>query len=404
MSDQPESAGHGTSAAADQRADQRVCKFPIGYDPETGEFEEAGHPLPPVEGRGRPVDYCGEQHVDPDGVLRVHSRANAFQRKRELKLEAAESGAPQHRRAAGRPVTSARATLADLLARWEMVTTAHRDQLTSIVEAAQQVVATAGDPDAAAAEVAAVRRDAKAEVDAATTRADEAEDDARTARRELSAALEDKALAEGAAEDAIADRDAKVAAAEADATAAQEEAAAARAEAERIRTEAEQQIAAAKQQARELVESVRAEAAAAIEAAETAAAEQIRAAEQARREAESAQHRAESAQAAAEQAATDARADADRVRGQLDRAVADARSQAEASRAEITTLREELASVRSEARADREQLRNDHASDITRVQAAADARVATLERALTTAEQTITRLQAQLTQSREGEK
>ncbi|WP_280499789.1 hypothetical protein, partial [Nocardia farcinica] len=44
-------------------------------------------------------------------------------------------------------------------------------------------------------------------IDAARAAAAEAENEALSARRELARAIEDKTLAEGAAEDAIADRD-----------------------------------------------------------------------------------------------------------------------------------------------------------------------------------------------------
>ncbi|MGX1762700.1 hypothetical protein ACWIG5_38405, partial [Streptomyces lydicus] len=152
MIEQPDS-----SRAATQDADQRICQFPVGYDADSGDYAVAGHVVPPVAGRGRPSDYCGEFHVDPDGVRRRHDRATAFQRRRELQLAAAGKTSPKISGPAPRPVTSARASVAELLAQWEMVTSAHRAQQIEIVDRLAEIIATAGDPDAAVAEVTRIR-------------------------------------------------------------------------------------------------------------------------------------------------------------------------------------------------------------------------------------------------------
>ncbi|MBF6072942.1 hypothetical protein IU488_28725, partial [Nocardia farcinica] len=55
-----------------------------------------------------------------------------------------------------------------------MVTTAHRAQQAEIVDRVAEIVATAGDPDAAVAEVARIRAEAQAEIDAARAAAAEA--------------------------------------------------------------------------------------------------------------------------------------------------------------------------------------------------------------------------------------
>ncbi|MBH0780357.1 coiled-coil domain-containing protein [Nocardia bovistercoris] len=365
--------------AATEVESQRTCQFPVAWDAEIGDFVRAGHPLPPVEGRGRRAEYCGQDHVDPDGTVRRHDRATAFQRKRDLKAAAGVAGA-RPERPAGRPVTSARSSLAELLAQFQMVATNSQKESTRLLGEAQRIVATAGDPDSAAAEVGAVRRDAEARIAAANARAEEAEAEAATARRELARAEEDKALAEGAAEDALADRDAHQADAEE-----------ARIELERVRSESAERI-----------RAVEAQSQAEIAAATRAAAE----AEGDRDTAIEARRRAESGLAAAEQAAADARTEADRLRGeireireqaraereqlraQVDEIRTESGARAEADREEIRALREELATSRAEARADREALRADHVAEIARIQDAHDTQIATLRAALDTARRT----------------
>src|SRR5262245_59864227 len=127
MSEQPETSADAVAS------DQRVCHFPLEYDPESGKFTECGEELPSGAG-GRPAEYCGKAHVDPDGIRRRHVRTAAFQRRQQLKAKAAGGAdAPRREKAAARPVTSARASLAELLAEVEMVTSSHRDQLAAIV-------------------------------------------------------------------------------------------------------------------------------------------------------------------------------------------------------------------------------------------------------------------------------
>lgn len=367
MSEHPDS----TDSDAVQAEDQRICQFPVAYDPETRDFTKAGHPLSPIAGRGRPSEYCGQACVDPDGVLRTHDRATAYQRKKDLRADAGAAVGSRRERPAGRPVTSARASLAELLAQFEMVAANSREQAERIMSAAQQIVATAGDPDAAAAEVGAARRDAEAQIAAAHARADDAETDAATARRELARAEEDKTLAEGAAEDALAERDVRA-----------DEAETARAEVERVRSESADRIAVVEAAAREQVAAAQER----IDEVERAAAVQITEAHDVRDAANEALRRAESGRAAAEQAAADARAEADRLRaelaatreqareereqlrGQVDTIWDEATNRATADRDEIQALRAELATARAEARTDREQLRADHAAEMARVQ------------------------------------
>ncbi|WP_280212861.1 hypothetical protein, partial [Nocardia cyriacigeorgica] len=333
-------------APADAEAlDQHVCQFPVGYDPESGEFEVAGHPIPPSTGRrGRKADYCGDEHVDPDGVRRRHDRAGAFQRRRELKLQAAGQ-APRPSAPAPRPVTSARASLAELLAQWEMVTTTHHRQQAELIDRVAEIVATAGDPDAAVAEVARIRAEAKDEIDAANARAAEAEQDAITARRERDRAIEDRALAEGAAEDAIADRDAQIAAAREeaeqarrDATQAEHDAAEALADRDAAIADANERIAQAEHDAAEEIATIRAQAEDRIARIEADAEQKIARYDETARQATAARNEAEADRAGAEQAAADARTEADRLRRDLAAAQ-------EAHRAELVQLREDIAAV-----------------------------------------------------------
>ncbi|MFI9538281.1 hypothetical protein ACIG56_34250 [Nocardia fusca] len=371
--------------------EQHICKFPVAYDPENAAdpFVPSGHAMPEVpvhRGRGRPSEYCGEERIDPDGVRRRHDRATAFQRRRELKLEAA-GRAPRKAGPPPRPVTSSRASLRELLAEIQMTATSHREQMGQLLDRVTDVVATAGDPDAAVAEVARIRAEAQAEIDAATARAGEAEQDAITARRERDRALEDKTLAEGAAEDAISDRDEQVAAAQSETEQARRDAEQARVERDAAVAEAGQRIAQAEQAAEERIAAIQADAEDRIDQARSEAQARIdRAAEQLQ-QATVERNAAISERAGAEQAAADARAETERMRRELTETQA-------GHREELTQLRRDITAVRTEAREDREQLRSDHAAEVARIQESAAAQVNALRQALSTAESTNSRLES----------
>lgn len=425
MTDQPEiSPGAAITAAA-----PRLCQFPTAYDPEAADdpWVVCGRPLDDVAPRpGRKPEYCGENRIDPDGHQRRHDRAGAFTRKRELERAALGKTAPVQRdRPTPRPVTSARASLADLLAQLEMVAAGHREQMGGLLDRVVDVVGAAGDPDAAVAEVTSMRREAQAEVEAAQARADEAEADAIAARRQRDRAIEDKELADGVAEDALAERDRVLGEAARSIDAIRAEAAT---EVEEIRAQALAEIEEIRQAETARVEAAEARAAAAqadARAAEERAAEAEAAAEQARRDAAeqvdtltrdhaarvervttdagaqvaaaaAAQQRAESAASAADTRAAEARTELAQVKADLSAAREQAREDATAAREEIAGLRRELTEVRAQARTEREQQRNDHLAEIARVQQAAEAGATALQSALTAAENTITRLQAQL--------
>ncbi len=338
-------------------AEQHVCQFPVAFEPATGEFEVAGHPMPESPSRrGRKAEYCGEERVDPDGVRRRHDRATAFQRRRELQLEAAGQ-APKKAGPAPQPVTSARASLRELLAQIEITATAHRNQMGEMLDRVAEIVATAGDPDAAVAEVARIRTEARAEVEAAQARAAEAEADAIAARRERDRAIEDKVLAEGAAEDAIADRDTQIAAAREEAEQArrdveqaEHDAAEALADRDAAIAAANERIAQAEHDAAEEIATIRAQADDRIARIEADAQQKIDRYDEMARQATAARNEAEADRAGAEQAAADARTEADRLRRDLAAAQ-------EAHRAELAQLRDDIAAVRAAARAGRAQRR-----------------------------------------------
>ncbi|WP_416567303.1 hypothetical protein [Nocardia testacea] len=375
--------------AAETQVDQHVCQFPVAFDPSTGEFEVAGHPIP--EGptrRGRKSDYCGELVFDPDGTRRRHDRATAFQRRRELQLEAAGQ-APRKPGPEPAPVTSARASLRELLAQIQMATTAHRTQMGEMLDKVADIVATAGDPDAAVAEVARIRTEVRAEVEAAQARAAEAEADAITARRERDRAAEDKVLAEGAAEDALAERDQ----ARAEAEQAERDAEQARTDADTAIAKARERIAQVERDAGEQIATIRAEAADRIARVEEDAQARIDHANELVRLATEEKNQAISERAGAEQAAGDARTEAERLRRELAEAQATHRD-------ELTQWRRDIAAVRTEAREDREQLRSDHAAETARIQESAAAQVGALRQALSTAESTIARLESEISRQK----
>ncbi|MFI7531487.1 hypothetical protein [Nocardia salmonicida] len=416
MTEQPETPPAETSVAA------RTCQFPTGFDAEANKLDMCGRPLDDGAPRpGRKKDYCGADRVDPDGVRRTHDRATAFQRKRELQLAAVGKVPAQRERATPRPVTSARASLADLLAQFEMVSASHREQLTGLIDRAAEIVATAGDPDAAVAEVAQMRRDAQAEIDAARSAAEEAESEAINARRERDRAIEDRDLADGAAEDFLAARDAALVEAEQLVETARTEAAQ---EIETVQAAAAGEVAEAQRAAAAAEERTRAAEAEVLEEKERATAqiETIRRDEAARVEriiadtdaqvsaAAAAQQRAEAEARASEQRATEARAELARVRDELDAArtqaredvatarevadtaVTDAKQRADEARAELARVREELDALRSDSRAEREQQRADHTAELARVQSTHESSIATLNQALATAESALARL------------
>ena len=102
-----------------------------------------------------------------------------------------------------RPVSYGRASFEALLARFEQVAAEHREQLGMIVAEAEDLITTVGDVDAAAYEVAEAHRAAEIRIAQAQTAQAVAERAAGAARRDAAAALEEKAQADAAAEEAL---------------------------------------------------------------------------------------------------------------------------------------------------------------------------------------------------------
>ena len=299
MSEQPETPGQGAVRAAPEGGEQHVCRFPQGIG-EDGEFVVHGLDMSGEKRPGRRADYCGRLVVDPDGVQRKHDRMTAFTRRRELQLAAAGGAVTPRREGPARPVTSARASLTELLDQWQGLVTAQRTQFGDLADRIAAIVSAAGDPDAAVAEVAAARRDADEEIRSEQQAREEADAAAREARRELARALEATELAEATAQDALEDRDAQVNAANAARDAALADAAAAREELQTVQAAADERVAATKREALAEVEAAQKEAKNLTDLAVRNADERVARHETAKNEALSAQHQAEAARAAAD--------------------------------------------------------------------------------------------------------
>ena len=354
----PDDAG----AAVDDTA---VCHFP-----------GCTRPSRPDPATGRPAKYC-EQVVD--GVL--HNRANAWHRRRGERATAvggAESAA------SSAPVSMARATLEQRLADLPEALSRFTEYLSGVVAE----VRTAGDMEAAGAEVEDAHREALAKVADADRRASAADRARRDAEARSAAAETERAEADAAAEDAIA-------------------------ETARLRAEFEEQLV-----------GVRAEADAAVEAAEHRAAaaeaqvrqdaaerdEQVQAARDETMGARSAAAAAEAGREAAQEAAARERDTAatlrnqiEQLRGEVDAARVDAtaaRSAAAAAeaardaaqeatereRAAAAEARRQLEQAHAEARSDREALRSEHAEQLRQLRQAGDDRAAALNAALDVAQ------------------
>lgn len=158
-------------------------------------------------GAGRRPKYC---YLTVDGV--AHTRYNAHRVNQGLlTLPAAGSrggtGSSSAETSAARPVSLARASLEAVRDEIASTVTGHQTWMSSALARVEEVLATATDPDAAAAEVTAAHRESRALVDAAEAAAENATTRARTAQTAATAANAAQAQAEQAAEDALAERD-----------------------------------------------------------------------------------------------------------------------------------------------------------------------------------------------------
>lgn len=175
--DEPRAETSGSLAAASRGAELEACQFPGGCP----------HAIA-YAGTGRRPKYC---YQVVGGVM--HDRGNA---KRVL-----DGGAPARRRGepddtaqtGPRPVTRAQQTVqnqvAGLASRLDEASTELRDALGNLA-----------DPDAVAAEIAAARRAARAEIDQAQAATEEASARARAAEADAAAARRSAAAADEEAE------------------------------------------------------------------------------------------------------------------------------------------------------------------------------------------------------------
>ena len=303
-------------------------------------FPGCTRPSRPDPATGRPAKYCEEVI---DGVL--HNRANAWHRRRANRAAGADEIAP----AAAAPVSMARATLEERLTELPQRLAGFIEYLNGVVTE----VHTAGDLDAAGAEVEDAHREALTKVAEADHRAAAAERARREAEARAADAETQRAEADAAAEDAIA-------------------------ETERTRTDFEQQLARVRAEAAAQVEAAERRAAAAEETARRADVdrdEQVQAAREDVLAARSAAAAAQAAREAAEQTA------------QRDQLVA-----AEA--------RQAVERAREQAQAEREALRAEHAEHIRQLRQDAAERAAALSAALDVARGAALEYQAQLATGR----
>lgn len=127
-------------------------------------------------GRGAPPKYCG---MTVDGLR--HTRLTAYRLSRgQIALPirgSAPAGSEQRGEVYGedaRPVTAARMTLELLLAEVAEQVVGHEQRMAALAEQITRAVRTATDSDAAAAEVSAAHRQARAEIDGAESERDQA--------------------------------------------------------------------------------------------------------------------------------------------------------------------------------------------------------------------------------------
>jgi hypothetical protein len=105
----------------------------------------------------------------------------------------------------GRPVSAARMTLELLLSEVAAAVAGHEQRMGALAQQISDAVRTATNPDAAAVEISAAHRAARADIDAAEAERDQAMGVARDAARAAQEAQERTELAEVAAEEALAE-------------------------------------------------------------------------------------------------------------------------------------------------------------------------------------------------------
>jgi hypothetical protein len=194
----------GSSAASTGRggeADEEryvLCQFP-----------GCTHRIP-YSGKGRPPAYCGQTI---GGVahtrLTVHRMNNRGEQPTAVIAGGdASASSAEEADAPVRPVSLARASLESLQQQIGDVVAVHEARMTVLAAQIREAVATASDPDAAAAEVTSAHREARALVDVAETARDEALTAARAAARAAERAATEQAAAEQIAEQSLAETEA----------------------------------------------------------------------------------------------------------------------------------------------------------------------------------------------------
>lgn len=169
----------------------------------------------PYSGRGAPPKYCGQT---VEGVR--HTRLTAYRvSKGQITLPAPAGGAttappadPDPEQPTGevyggdgRPVSTARMTLELLLAEVTAAVAGHEQRMGALAGQISAAVRTATNPDAAAVEISAAHRAARADIDAAEAERDHAISQAREATRTAQQSQERTEIAEAAAEEALAE-------------------------------------------------------------------------------------------------------------------------------------------------------------------------------------------------------
>lgn len=337
----------------------------------------------------------------------MHNRTSAW------KARQARGGVTtQEAPATAAPVSMARATLDQRLAELPGQLAEHRQYLDDIVA----TIKSAGDIEAAGAEVADAHRDALTKITEADQRAATVERDARLAKDRAAQAERDREEADAVAEEATAETDrvrvealAEIAgiqtAADAAVATAQQQLATATAEHQRLMSDRAADLAQAQQEAH--AATVEAAAARAAHEAADAAAERERDTaaqlrtelDQTRRDADVIRQRLQADLEDARRATQRAEAETASVRLELATANAEltaAQRVAESDRQAAASLTRELERHREDARAEREALRATHTEQLTQAQRNADERVQTLTDALTVAREVAETYRAQL--------
>ena len=310
--------------------DAQICRFPGCFHP----------PQPP--GKTKPFRYCTVVR-DAQGRPK-HTATRAMRLRNWLEAGALPQAEPVTDDPGGvRPVSLARMSIPDQIARVEQVAESATAQLTNAIGELRRQVALVGDDEARAAEIESVRYDEGRKVEEAKGAQLAAERAARKARQGADAAEQARAEAVEAAEEANirADNAEQAAAEQAEHDA--QAVAVAQAAAEQARADADTAIA----EANDNVQQVTADAEARVADAVADAARRIADAEQA------AQQRIETAEAEAQdrirEAAQNAEQEITRIRAETDTAVATAQAEAQTAQSAAESAADQMRAAQNDA-------------------------------------------------------